>query len=287
MKFTVEGFNQKKLVDFNLDIVDAAILRYFIDFKDSGSMVSKLDNEKQYYWVKYEGIIEALPILKLNKADSVYRRLKKMVEQNILESITVKHGGVFSYYKTGVNYYMLIDDRAIISTDINPECSDENPKVTDINPNHSDINPEQNINLLYSSNNNSSINIYTLVIDYLNKVAGTSYKASSKKTQSLIKARVNEGFTLDHFKVVIDKKYKEWINTEWARYIRPETLFGNKFEEYYNQLKSVSTIKNNSNSNGKHSTFNAHTQRSYDGSDGGPDMNELERRLLGWDKEDE
>ena len=40
--------------------------------------------------------------------------------------------------------------------------------------------------------------------------------------------------TVDDFKTVIDKKCDEWIGTEWEKYLRPETLFGTKFEGYLN-----------------------------------------------------
>ena len=78
-------------------------------------------------------------------------------------------------------------------------------------------------------------NIYTPVVSYLNKKAGTKYRASSAKTQKVIHARVAEGFTLEDFMAVIDKKTAEWMGTEWEKFLRPETLFGPKFESYLNQ----------------------------------------------------
>lgn len=73
------------------------------------------------------------------------------------------------------------------------------------------------------------------IINYLNSVCGTFYKYSSKKTKSLINARINEGFAINDFKIVIDKKFSEWNNTEYSKFLRPETLFSNKFEGYLNQ----------------------------------------------------
>ena len=73
------------------------------------------------------------------------------------------------------------------------------------------------------------------IIDYLNAVIGSSYRSSSKKTTSLIRARLNEGFTVDDFKAVIDKKAASWGGTDMAKYLRPETLFGTKFEGYLNE----------------------------------------------------
>ena len=74
------------------------------------------------------------------------------------------------------------------------------------------------------------------IIDYLNAVLGTNYRASSKKNVSLINARLNEGFTVEDFKSVIDKKASAWQGTDMAKYLRPETLFGTKFEGYLNEL---------------------------------------------------
>lgn len=72
------------------------------------------------------------------------------------------------------------------------------------------------------------------VVDYLNEKAGTHYRAGVAKTHSLIKARANEGFTEADFRTVIDKKCSDWIGTEYEQYLRPQTLFGPKFESYLN-----------------------------------------------------
>ncbi|MFT8557733.1 MULTISPECIES: conserved phage C-terminal domain-containing protein [Liquorilactobacillus] len=88
---------------------------------------------------------------------------------------------------------------------------------------------------------------YGEIIDYLNEKAGTSYRATTKKTQTLIKARLNEKFSLDDFKKVIDNKVAEWKNdTAMNKFLRPETLFGTKFESYLNQ-----NVKQNSTPTGK------------------------------------
>ena len=72
------------------------------------------------------------------------------------------------------------------------------------------------------------------IVDYLNKKANKSYRASTESTARHIRARLKEGFTLDDFFAVIDKKSAEWMGTEWEKYLRPETLFGTKFESYLN-----------------------------------------------------
>ena len=73
------------------------------------------------------------------------------------------------------------------------------------------------------------------IIQHLNMRIGAKYKSSTAKTKQLINARLNEGFTIDDFKTVIDKKYVEWAGTEYEKYLRPNTLFGTKFESYLNQ----------------------------------------------------
>lgn len=77
--------------------------------------------------------------------------------------------------------------------------------------------------------------IYKYIVDYLNQKAGTNYRASTKKTQTCIHARLAEGFAIDDFKTVIDKKCADWLtDPKMEQYLRPETLFGTKFESYLN-----------------------------------------------------
>lgn len=77
--------------------------------------------------------------------------------------------------------------------------------------------------------------IYIAIVDRLNKKAGVSYRSSSKATQSHINARFDQGFTIEDFYTVIDKKCAQWRGTSMEKYLRPETLFGNKFEGYLNE----------------------------------------------------
>lgn len=77
--------------------------------------------------------------------------------------------------------------------------------------------------------------IHKDVIDYLNAKTGKQYRFTTKKTQDLIRARQAEGFELKDFQTVVDKKVAEWTGTEFEKFLRPETLFGTKFEGYLNQ----------------------------------------------------
>jgi len=95
-------------------------------------------------------------------------------------------------------------------------------------------NDKNDINKTLSENSDEVSEIKS-IIDYLNKKSGKKYKHTTPKTKSLINARLREGFKVSDFKIVIDKKIKEWTGTEFERYIRPDTLFSNKLEGYLNQ----------------------------------------------------
>ena len=101
------------------------------------------------------------------------------------------------------------------------------------------------------------------VINYLNEKANTNFKPCTDKTKRCIKARVNEGFVLADFKKVIDKKVNSWMGTEWQKYLRPETLFGTKFEGYLNEVD----VKPKGNS------FNEMMHTDYD-------FDEIEKQIL-------
>lgn len=92
-------------------------------------------------------------------------------------------------------------------------------------------------------------NIYKEAVDYLNQKAGTKYKSNSKNTTKHIKARLNDGYTLEDFKSVIDKKCSEWLNTDMEKYLCPDTLFGSKFEKYLNQKINGSKFNNKNTQN--------------------------------------
>lgn len=87
---------------------------------------------------------------------------------------------------------------------------------------------------------------YKEIISYLNEKTGKKLRWDVKSNQKEIKVRFNEGYTLDDFKTVIDKKYNEWgrkpTKEELQRgikdmriYLRPKTLFGSNFDVYLNQ----------------------------------------------------
>ena len=89
---------------------------------------------------------------------------------------------------------------------------------------------------IYTTSRNSTRTPYKEIIEYLNEKTGRHYKHTAKANQRVIKARMNEGYTLEDFKTVIDKKYDEWNNdTKMKKFLRPETLFSTNFDRYLNE----------------------------------------------------
>ena len=89
------------------------------------------------------------------------------------------------------------------------------------------------------------------IVSYLNEKAGTGYRTTTDKTKKVIHARLEEGFKVDDFKTVIDKKCAEWIgDPKMEKYLRPETLFGTKFEGYLNAKVSKTARQQRIGANG-------------------------------------
>lgn len=87
-----------------------------------------------------------------------------------------------------------------------------------------------------SSKSNSFSEEIKEIIDYLNLKVNKRYTYNNKSYNSKINARLKEGFTVDDFKTVIDKKCDQWLGGEYEQYLTPDTLFApSKFEKYLNQ----------------------------------------------------
>ena len=182
---------------------------------------------RTYYFVSRNLILEELPMF-FEKSDTVYRNLKVLQEKGLIE-----------YIKQGKKDLIKITVKGKTWNEFKENNSEKNPT---------------NNNTIYNYNNTNILNnIYSSVIDYLNekteRTGKEKYSSTSTKTQKLIKARLREKYELEDFKTVIDKKCKEWLGTDMEKYLRPETLFGNKFESYLKQKT------------GSNKSFNTHTNQ--------------------------
>ena len=110
-----------------------------------------------------------------------------------------------------------------------------NQAETDGTPNITEHNPAEPANSQLSCKPDPS-SIVAEIVGYLNQRIGRNFKATTKATARHIGARIAEGYTLEDFQHVIDNKAGQWENDpNMSRYLRPETLFGPKFEAYLNE----------------------------------------------------
>jgi len=84
-------------------------------------------------------------------------------------------------------------------------------------------------------NNNNKLSICKEIISYLNLKAKKNFKVNTASHQKFIKARLKEGYVLEDFKKVVDVMVAKWKGTEYEQYLQPQTLFGNKMDNYLNQ----------------------------------------------------
>lgn len=117
---------------------------------------------------------------------------------------------------------------------INTNCMDTTDTVTDTDSITGTVSDSE------ADTDRSRLPEIKEIIQYLNDRCGTRYRYQTKGTQEHINARLKEGYTVDDFKIVIDKKFEEWHGTDMEKFLRPETLFAGKFESYLNQKISKS-----------------------------------------------
>lgn len=240
MKYTIEGFSQefaltlKKEVEQNgktitrgIDCTDLVILRWFVDFYPNMKKV-EVDG-RQYAFLSHKKLIEDLPLIDISKKAFI-ERMKKLVEFDVLTYKFLKENGSISLYGFGANYMRLVDG---VTFQTDTGCAEM--AGGNLSNGYGVTFQTDNKN---NSNINTSISDIKYIVGFLNSATSSNYRYQTKATQRLINARLNEGFTVDDFKAVIDKKAKEWKGTEMAQYLRPETLFGTKFESYLNAPKA-------------------------------------------------
>lgn len=194
-----------------------ANIRYDKDITPNAKLlygeITALCNEKGYCWANNSYFSELYGVSK--KSISVW--IRQLISKGYIASdIQYKEGS-----KEIVHRYLRIVHEPMeekVNTPMEEKVKDNNTLLNN------------------TSNNTKEYIPYVEIVTYLNDATNKSYRHSTKKTKSLIKARWNEGFKLDDFKKVIDNKSSDWLHDKkMNEYLRPETLFGTKFESYLNQ----------------------------------------------------
>ena len=174
-----------------------------------------------YYWTynSTKAFKELFPYLSQKQIETA---LKKLRDENII--ITGNYNAI--KYDRTLWYAITKKGKSILLVG-------EMEKTERENGNHAKGEPIPN-NKPNSKTANINTDKYIAILSRLNEKAGTSYRPSSKATQGHINARLADGYTVEDFFSVIDKKCAEWRGTDMEKYLRPETLFGSKFENYLN-----------------------------------------------------
>lgn len=209
--------------------------------------------------------------------DEFFCEQSKLINDTCLTEYRIRNAlknlqkeGLVSVVKKGLpakNWYTLNEDRLLelldgqstSGTKFDTTASDKIDSTSEVKSDStSEVESDSTFSKNTGSKNTGSKNtekkeIYNAIISRLNEEAGTSYRPTSKSTQQHINARLAEGYTVEDFFVVIAKKCAEWKGTDMEKYLRPETLFGNKFEGYLNGKVTKSADSNIP----RHSNFDA------------------------------
>lgn len=208
---------------------------------DEAIMLGELASEYEYWEARGEVENGYFYSTVENVRDNTTLSEKK--QRNAIK--TLKDAGIVDVVVKGLppKRYFKIDESALLAqlnASNDPKQHRQNSgyntaKSADLIPPNRQTNKNNPNENKEKKNKNENIEIYTRICSYLNEKAGTNYRPTRANTQRHIDARLAEGFTVDDFIKVIDVKCAEWSGTNMDKYLRPETLFGNKFENYLNQ----------------------------------------------------
>ena len=225
MYYNFGGFNTAQVIEYGLEDRDLRLISYVYAVQASDYMEYIEENGKLYFWLRNERILGDNPTL--CSTEVVLKRIiQNLVDKGIIDKIVRCEIGT----KFKKSYYRVTDKARMMmfGNPVDPSVKkleeQQAPEETTVNSNNNNINIKHN-------------NIIKEVIEYLNKATNSSYRDSTPKTRTLILARIKEGFKLEDFKKVIDNKTRTWLkDTAMCKYLRPETLFGTKFESYLNEI---------------------------------------------------
>ena len=251
MRF-ITTLNNQKCMEWRLNATQGILVSLLYEANAWAKEV--IIEDEVYYFVSRNLVISELPMF-FDKPDTVYREFKKLSEKGIIKY--KKHGkmDLVRLTEKGKEWNFLKSEN---NSEKNPsfeENSEKNPsKFGKKSENNSEKNPtNKDNNIYYKDTNNKDNNIYSAVINYLNEKTNRTgrekYNSNSKEIRKYIKARQNEGYTLEDFKQVIDNMTVAWIGTEWEQYLRPRTLFSNKFEDYLRWKNNKNITKKSSSNN--------------------------------------
>ncbi len=173
----------------------------------------------------------------------IFTRLNKTIKtiEGYLKDLELNK--LIMRYEVNGDIFLYVPDFVEKQPSLNPDRERKSnipPPTPELLQSYSSFNPIQD---KISKDKINKINILSSkkvveIINYLNKKSHKNFRPTTVKTINFIKARFNEKFNVDDFKKVIDVKTEQWLNKkEFSGFLRPLTLFGNKFESYLNESK--------------------------------------------------
>lgn len=204
---------------------------FYLEYADLISLLTEEEQANLYLkiinYIFYEKEVDKLT----DNQKKVWINLKRPIDKSIIQSKNVT--------KRYTNEDTKKSTKQLTKLDTNEDTKKDthNMSIVNVNSNMSNVNNLEKIEC-------EEEKPFRRIIEYLNSKLGTKYRYTNKSTQSKINARLNEGYNLDDFIVVIDKMCLEWSSDEKMKaYLRPETLFGTKFESYLNRPTKKLTTK--------------------------------------------
>jgi uncharacterized phage protein (TIGR02220 family) len=210
---------------------DPAVLFYTSDFL-SGTMLMTYEEKGQYI---------TLLCLQHQQGHLSEKQLKQITDsETVLSKFVLADDG--KYHNIKMHNCSLKRKQYSESRSNNRKAKAENISKTYekdmLNISKTYVKHMENGNENRNENRNEDINTNEIreIIEDLNLVCSTEFKHTSDKTRKLIKARLNEKYTIEDFKKVHRNKFADWGNNpDMVKFLRPETLYGTKFEGYLNE----------------------------------------------------
>ena len=179
MKYTINGYSQEKLIEYDIDLSSSLILRVIADMYTSNSkkLEYKMLDDDKYMWCTYGYLLEQIPILGTER--TLIRKIDSLIEKNILKKkiLSQRNGklGRYLYISLGEIYDLLIEytsnDKK--SSEQMTNCLEVDDKIS--------FDPMTNCH-----DKDSSINKTTTKLDNLNKIDQDSKDSSTSSSSSLV-----------------------------------------------------------------------------------------------------
>lgn len=182
---------------------------------------------------KWDYSVNGLNAIRKESKNTINEVLKELEKFGYLNRTRIRDGkGKIVEVEYTIYEYPYLKNQDMEKQDMEKQDIDNCTQLNNKELNNKLIKEINNKKEIYKEKNKAMIEA---TINYLNKKTGKAYRPTTPNTIKHLTARINEGYNDWDFMDVIDTKCKEWMGTDMEKYLRPETLFGSKFENYLNQ----------------------------------------------------